>query len=85
MKQTRIVGIQITDRIKEAGKTQKLLSNYADIINSRIGFHEVSTEVCSRKGIIVLNLTGDQHRWESFNHDINLVEGIVVKNMDFTL
>lgn len=85
MKHTRIVGIQITDRIKEAGQTQQLLSSYADIINSRIGFHEVSTEVCSRKGIIVLVLAGNQNRWLSFDEDLEKIEGIVVKKMEFNL
>ncbi|MEI6347617.1 MAG: hypothetical protein WCP69_06700 [Bacteroidota bacterium] len=85
MKHTQIIGIQITDRIKEAGKTQLLLSKNADIINSRIGFHELSSEVCSRKGIIILHLVGDPSRWSTFHAEIRNIEGIVVQQMDFTL
>ncbi len=85
MKHTQIIGIQITDRIKEAGKTQKLLSKYANIINSRIGFHELSSEVCSRKGIILLHLVGDPTEWGHFHSEIRTIEGIIVQQMDFTL
>lgn len=85
MRHTQIIGIQITDRIKEAGKTQALLSKYAGIINSRIGFHELSSEVCSRKGIILLHLVGDPSKWSEFHTEIRLIEGIIVQQMDFTL
>lgn len=85
MKQTQIIGIQITDRIKEAGKTQTLLSKYSNIINSRIGFHELSAEVCARKGIIILHLTGDSSKWVDFHNEIESIDGIIVKKMDFTL
>jgi hypothetical protein len=85
MKHTQIIGIQITDRIKEAGKIQLLLSKHADIINSRIGFHELSTEVCSRKGIIILHLVGDPLKWSSFHTEIRTIEGINVQQINFTL
>lgn len=85
MKHTQIIGIQITDRIKEAGKTQDLLSKHAEIINSRIGFHELSSEVCSRKGIIILHLVGDPIKWSDFHTEIRSIEGIIVQQMDFTL
>jgi len=85
MKHTQIIGIQITDRIKEAGKTQLLLTKYADIINSRIGFHELSAEVCSRKGIILLHLVGDPSKWSDFHTEIRTIEGINVQQMDFKL
>lgn len=85
MRHTQIIGIQITDRIKEAGKTQALLSKHADIINSRIGFHELSSEVCSRKGVILLHLVGDPATWSAFHTEIRSIEGIIVQQMDFTL
>ena len=44
----RVTGIKITDRIKEAGLVQKALSDYVRIISTRLGFHELSEEMCSR-------------------------------------
>ena len=38
MKKTKIIGILIRDRIKEAGKLQILLSSHNEIIRSRLGF-----------------------------------------------
>ncbi len=83
MKETRIIGILIKDRIKEAGQIQKILSNYASIINSRMGFHELSVEVCSRKGIILLHLGGDETKWDKFENELLAIGGIEVQKMSF--
>lgn len=52
----KILGILIKDRIKEAGKTQKVLTANNHLIASRMGFHEVNTSTCSRMGMIILQL-----------------------------
>ena len=59
MQELRIIGFQITDRIKEAGLTQKILTRHAHVIKSRLGFHEVSDSVCSRVGVMLLQLRGN--------------------------
>ncbi len=55
----KILGIKIIDRIKEAGLTQEILSKYAGLITTRLGFHELTTEVCSREAYIILHISGD--------------------------
>ena len=54
----RVIGIKITDRIKEAGLVQKALSDHRGVISTRLGFHELSNEVCSREGFMVIHLAG---------------------------
>lgn len=83
MKENRVIGILIKDRIKEAGKTQKILSDYASIINSRMGTHELNDSVCSRKGIILLHLGGNESLWNAFENKLKEVGGIEVQKMSF--
>ena len=59
MKEQRIIGINVLDRIKEAGRTQQILSKYAASIKTRLAFHELSDDICRRKGFSILELTGE--------------------------
>ncbi|HNY07961.1 MAG TPA: hypothetical protein PKL64_07690 [Bacteroidales bacterium] len=85
MKQIKILGLLITDRIKESGQTQKVLTDYAHIIQNRLGFHELSDKVCSRSGIIILQLAGKQEEWAKFETALAAIRGLEVKEMTFTL
>ena len=62
----KILTILVNDRIKEAGRTQELLTEFGNIIRSRLGFHEVSDKVCSRVGVIILHLAGNPKDWKAF-------------------
>jgi len=84
MKETRILGLLIRDRIKEAGQTQKILGKYAHVISTRLGFHELNDNACSRAGIILLQLTGHTEDWTNFEHEISAIEGIELQKMSFT-
>jgi len=83
MKEIRIVAIMIYDRIKEAGKTQMILSKYAHIIKSRLGFHEVSEFKCSRIGMIVLQLVGNPVEWDNMEKELSNIGGIEIKHICF--
>jgi hypothetical protein len=84
MTETRILGLLISDRIKEAGRTQLTLSKYSKLIRTRLGFHELNDNVCSRSGIILLHLTGDPAEWSQFEIELGEIGGLEVKNMSFT-
>lgn len=84
MTETRILGLLITDRIKEAGRTQIVLSKYSRLIRSRLGFHELNENVCSRSGIIILHLTGSKDEWKAFEIELGEILGLEVQNMSFT-
>jgi hypothetical protein len=85
MKEIRIIGLLITDRIKEAGLTQRLLSENAHLIKSRLGFHEVSEDVCSRQGVILLQLSGATADFDSFEHKLSEIGGIEIQHMSFQI
>jgi len=83
MHQSRIMGIMVYDRIKEAGKTQEVLSKYSQIIRTRLGFHELSRDVCSRVGTILLVLQGKPEVWDNLQSELEEIGGVEVQIMKF--
>lgn len=83
MNEVRIIGLMIYDRIKEAGKTQKVLTRYAHIIKSRLGFHEVNENVCSRVGMIILQLAGNPEQWDELEKELREIGGVKIERMSF--
>jgi ribosome biogenesis SPOUT family RNA methylase Rps3 len=83
MKEIRILGINVTDRIKDAGATQKIMSEYAKCIKTRLGFHELSEDKCSRNAFIIIEMTENQHEWDNFEDKLKLIPGVIVKKMSF--
>jgi len=79
----KVLGIKITDRIKEVGLTQQLLSKHADVITTRFGFHELSDEICAREAYIILHLSGNEAKTEHLIKDLSGVGGIEIREMDF--
>ena len=80
----KVLGIKITDRIKEAGLTQGILSKHATVITTRLGFHEVTDEVCSREAYIILHLNGDPADSDSLTSELKTMGGIEIREMTFT-
>jgi hypothetical protein len=80
----RVTGIKITDRIKEAGLVQKALSDYGRVISTRLGFHELSEETCSREGFMVIHLAGAQDDCDELSARLKKIEGIFVQDMSFS-
>jgi hypothetical protein len=78
-----IFGIMVYDRIKEAGKTQEVLTRFASVIRTRLGFHELSKEKCSRVGTIIIVLQGDPLKWEQLKEELNQIGGVEVQVMTF--
>ncbi len=83
MKELRILGILISDRIKEANRTQDVLSRHAHIIKSRLGFHEVSEDICSRVGFMILHLTGTKEDFRKLEEDLSQIGGLEIQKMIF--
>ena len=85
MKEIRVLGLHIFDRVKESGKTQEVLTRYGDNIKTRFGFHELSEDVCSREGIILLELTGNTEAWDALENELKQIFGVTVKRMHFSV
>lgn len=85
MDELRVLGLQVFDRIKEAGRTQAVLSRYAHCIRTRLGFHELTSEVCSRDGFIILELAGSSEEWDRLQAELADIGGINIRVMSFDL
>ena len=77
----RILAIRVVDRIKESGNTQKILTRHSDLILTRLGFHELNEQICSREGYIVLHLRDDINAYGTFMSDMKGIYGIEMKEM----
>jgi hypothetical protein len=82
-KETRILGILITDRKKEAGKVQNILTKYGCSIKTRLGLHEATDDVCSTSGLLLLELTGDVSEMDKLENELVAVEGTQTQKMIF--
>ena len=79
----KVIGIKIIDRIKEAGLTQGILTQYASVITTRLGFHEVNDEVCSREAYIILHIKGGDADTDKLTDELEALGGIEVRHMIF--
>jgi len=79
----KVLGIKIIDRIKEAGLTQEILSRHSGVITTRLGFHEVTDNVCSREAYIILHLNDDRAESEKLISELEPLGGVVIREMDF--
>ena len=53
-----ILGIHITDRLKNAVDVQKVFTEYGCNIKTRIGLHDASENVCSPSGVVLIEFFG---------------------------
>lgn len=79
---TKILGIQIQDRVAAAETVQDALTKNGCCIRTRLGLHEVGN-TCAPAGLILLELAGDPKEWEKLESDLGALKGISVKSMEF--
>lgn len=80
-----LVVIKVTDRIKEAGKLQKVLSQYGKTVKTRFGFHELNDTMCSRNALIILELSGELAQQDGLISDLESIGGIKTEIMKFDI
>ncbi|HOW39731.1 MAG TPA: hypothetical protein PL123_04240 [Bacteroidales bacterium] len=80
----RILGIKIVDRIKESGLTQGILSSHSSAITTRLGFHEVTDDICSREAYLILHLNCSDDEYNKIEHELEQLGGIEVRKMIFS-
>ena len=83
MKEIWILGIHITDRVKEVSDVQSILTKFGCTIKTRLGLHEVKDDFCARSGLIILELSGDRNEFVKLENELLMIEGLEVKKMIF--
>ncbi len=78
-----IVGVHVTDRLKNAAAVQALFTEYGCHIKTRLGLHEVTGSSCGPNGLVVLELVGDEAKCRELSARLGAIQGIEIKEMVF--
>jgi hypothetical protein len=78
-----ILGIHITNRLKNAVDVQKVFTEYGCNIKTRIGLHDVDDRACSPSGVVLIEFFGNQDEAGAMLDKLNVVEGVQVQKMVF--
>ena len=83
-KETHIIlGVHITNRLKEAVDVQRQLTAYGKNIKTRLGLHETEGEVTELNGLLLLEMVGRAKASQELQDRLNAIEGVEVKRMEF--
>ncbi len=78
-----ILGIHVTDRLKDAVPVQQVFSEYGCNIKTRLGLHDVGEESCSPSGLVLVEFYGSEADADAMASRLNAVEGVAVEKMVF--
>jgi hypothetical protein len=78
-----ILGIHVSDRLKNAVDVQKVFSEYGCNIKTRIGLHDVDDRACSPSGVVLIEFFGAGAEADAMTAKLNQVDGVEVKQMVF--
>lgn len=78
-----ILGVHITNRVKNARPIQDLFSQYGCNIKTRLGLHEVDKSFCSPNGLVILEMFGELSLIHELRDKLRAVEGVQVQEMVF--
>jgi hypothetical protein len=77
-----VLTVHVTDRVKKALLVQKSLSEFGDVIRTRLGLHEVNKEYSSPEGLLLLDIMGEP-RARQLQRALNKIPGIETKLVVF--
>ncbi len=78
-----ILGVHINDRAREVQFVQQAFSEYGCYIKTRLGLHHVDENVCSPRGLILLEMYGDESKSHELADRLAKIEGVEVQQMVF--
>jgi cobalamin biosynthesis protein CbiD len=75
------MAITIDPRTAHAPQTQTVLTKHGCIIKTRLGLHEVHSDSCSERGLIILHICAELDKIKDLERELLDVEGVNVKYM----
>ena len=78
-----ILGIHVTNRLKNAVDVQKIFTEYGCNIKTRVGLHDVDANACSPSGVVLIEFFGSDDEATAMMATLNEVEGVHVQKMVF--
>jgi hypothetical protein len=83
--QKTVVAILVSHRNQAAANVQKVLTGWGCMIKTRLGIHEGILDDCSEKGLIILDLVGEEEKKEELVRKLNALSGVSAKRVDLEL
>jgi hypothetical protein len=83
MRKRIVLGVQVTNRVKNALEVQGILTEFGCNIKTRLGLHELTDATCSTIGLLIIEAYGDTAKIREMEVRLKAVHGIVVKKMVF--
>ncbi len=77
-----VLAVHVTDRLKKAPLVQKTLSQFGDVIRTRLGLHEVSKDFSSPGGVMLLDIV-DESKARRLQKTLDKIAGIETKLVVF--
>jgi len=78
---TTIMAITLEARNKFAPDLQEILTKHGCIISMRLGLHETSKDLCAERGLILLQLCGEEKEISALKDDLSKIENIKINTM----
>ncbi|MBN1566506.1 MAG: hypothetical protein JXA73_01570 [Acidobacteria bacterium] len=73
-----LLAVHITNRLKKVPPVQKILSQYGDVIRTRLGIHEVGKNYSSPEGVLILDIV-DESKARQLQKMLDKLQGIETK------
>jgi hypothetical protein len=80
-----ILGVQVTNRLKNVADVQKVLSEYGCNIKTRLGLHDVNENYCSTTGLLLMETYGDAKSILEMERKLRAIDGLVIQKMTFEM
>ena len=78
-----VLGVHITERVKQAGEVQKIFTEFGCQIRTRIGLHEADKRLCSPNRLILLDMVDDDGKVAELKQKLAVMDGVEVQSMVF--
>jgi len=78
-----ILGVHLTDRLKEASDVQAVLTEFGANIMTRVGLHDTDGTVCGPGGVILLELIGGEESFDELASRLEAIPGVEIHKMVF--
>jgi len=79
MEKIKILGLYVGEPLHDKTALQHVLTKYGNVIRTRIGLNQD----CGTKGIILLELFGDEQEMRNFESALQKLEGLKIQSMIF--
>jgi hypothetical protein len=77
-----ILGLHVTDRLRDAAAVQRILTEYGAHIKTRLGLHDIETGTPGPQGLLLLELI-DGDAYAGLSERLKQVAGVDVQQMVF--